>query len=440
MIISLAQLRQQFSSAPLSSPEFQDGDPRKLQPLSLEQQKKRAKELLRGLRRTDPEAISRHRLHLPEVTLSADATPRLCDAQQIVARENGFCKWSELHAHCEYVRIAFKSVAEGSPSALDGDVRTLHIRCGHDIMHKLAVAGFTGDFLAFADPYVQGPVPHTDSLQEFIRIRARFLRPWFESPEAALERLTQDYAALEMATDYPRVMLWFEHDSYDQLILAKLFHFFQHAAQRPQQLRLICVSRFPGVKRFNGIGQLPAEAMRVLWNQFSNAGPAQLSLGKQAWDAITAPTPAPLRDLIATQTPAIPVMAKALARHLEELPSTRNGLSLTEHLTLKTLTEEGAMNASRLFTRYTNYHEPLPFLGDLQYWKILSGLADAERAAIVIDRKGSKPVEWMVSVTQLGRELLTGTADWLALNRIDRWVGGMHIDSRTSPVWRFDSK
>ena len=42
-------------------------------------------------------------------------------------------------------------------------------------------------------------------------------------------------------------------------------------------------------------------------------------------------------------------MSRALARHLHELPSVENGLSLTEQLTLQILAEKGPMNAARIF-------------------------------------------------------------------------------------------
>jgi len=39
----------------------------------------------------------------------------------------------------------------------------------------MVVAGFSGDFLVFADPYVHGPVPETQSLAEFIEVRAAYV-------------------------------------------------------------------------------------------------------------------------------------------------------------------------------------------------------------------------------------------------------------------------
>ncbi len=335
--------------------------------------------------------------------------------------------------------IERNAVSQSTPTALDNNCRTLHIRCGNDIMHKLVAAGFVGDFLAFADPYVQGPVPRTDTLTEFIRIRADYLAQAHAAPHA-LKGLTEDYAALEQARDYPLVTLWLEHDSYDQLILAKLLHFFSAPNKCPARLRFISVTHFPGVQRFNGIGQLPPDALRVLWAQFAEVSAAQFEFAKQAWHALTAPTPELLAQLIAAPSPALPVMANALHRHLQELPSLHNGLSLTEQLTLQVLSNEGPLNAARLFGSYTNRYEPLTFLGDSMYWCYLDDLAGAPQPAIILNKHGEKPKDWDVELTPLGRDLLNDNAHWLELNPVQRWVGGVHIDVRNRPVWCYDGK
>jgi hypothetical protein len=436
MIVSLAALRQQPASPARSLPEFADGDPRKLQPISLEQQKKRAKELLRDLRMKKPEALARWRQFHRRTRPAVDTELHLNDAQLILARENGFGKWTDFKAHIDRARIARAAVEQGRPTALDADHRTLHIRCGNDIQHKLAIAGFVGDFLAFPDPYVQGPVPKTESLEEFLRIRVEFLATAY-GVEETYEHFLQLYQSLEQARDYQRVMLWFEHDSYDQLILARLLDYFSDPAKRPARLQFISITHFPGVKIFNGLGQLPPEALRMLWEQFTDVTEPQFTLGRQAWEAITALTPEALVTLIATDTPALPTMAIALRRHLQELPATKNGLSLTEQLTLQVLAEKGAMNAARLFGWYTNHYEPLTFWGDLQYWLVLSGLAEAPRPALTLEKHGENPKDWQVDITPLGHDLLDNKADWLTLNPVQRWVGGVQVDSREPSVWRF---
>ncbi|HEV8628763.1 MAG TPA: hypothetical protein VGV61_00500, partial [Thermoanaerobaculia bacterium] len=72
--------------------------------LNLEQQRKRAKDLLRAHRRRDPDAVARVHRHLPRAAgllpVQVAALPlRLADAQLVVAREAGFPTWPRLKHH-----------------------------------------------------------------------------------------------------------------------------------------------------------------------------------------------------------------------------------------------------------------------------------------------------------------------------------------------------
>jgi hypothetical protein len=284
-------------------------------------------------------------------------------------------------------------------------------------------------------------VPRTETLEEFVRIRATFLEE-HQGVHDEFERLLESYRDLDKARDYELVNIWMEHDSYDQLVLAKLLDFFSEHRHRPQRLRLVSVTQFPGVQRFIGLGQLPPEALRVLWNDFEDVDARQLLLGREAWAAVTSPSPEAVLDLVNTATPALPTMAKALERHLAELPSAENGLSLTQQLTLHILAEKGAMTAPRLFGWYTNDYEPLPFLGDAGYWIVLRELANTEQPAIRIEERTDIPTErkqhWHVTLTAFGERLLRNEADWLRANTVERWVGGVRIDSREPVSWRYD--
>jgi hypothetical protein len=318
------------------------------------------------------------------------------------------------------------------------DRSVLHIRCGHDIMEKLADAGFEGDFLWFGDPYVQGPVPRSSTLEEFVRIRAQFLEPQTGGRDVFGE-LHSAYRDLERARDYSQVNIWLEHDSYDQLVLAKLLHDFSEPSTRPPRLRMMVATHYPGVARFIGLGQLPPEALRALWSDFHDVTEGELALGKSAWDAVTSATPEALANLVKTGTPALPAMTPALRRHLRELPSIENGLGLTEHLTLQILGEKGAVTGARLFSVYTNEYEPLPFLGDSGYWTVLSGLATARTPALRITPwvgRCSQIEDAAIESLPFGRTLIDRRADWLHTNDIDRWIGGVRIDSRQPQNWR----
>ena len=304
------------------------------------------------------------------------------------------------------------------------------------------MAGFCGDFLAFADPYCQGPVMDTRSLSEFIDSRVEFITNAYKLPSKNRLRETMEveYSSLDKARDYQRVNIWLEHDSYDQLILAKLLDYFSEPAHRSKQIQLITVERFPGIKTFNSIGQLPPDAFRVLWRQFKDITEEQFAIGQQTWSALKSTSPATLLDITQSGTPALPTMSKAVARHLQELPSLTNGLSLVEELTLRILVDKGSINAARLFGWYTNHYEPLTFLGDTQYWDNIHRLAAGKTPAITITKNGDRPKEWQVELTDVGLALLKKSIDWLDITQAKRWIGGIEINPANNLHWRVDRR
>src|SRR5208283_1127557 len=73
--------------------------------LNLEQQKKRGRELLRGMRAGDAGALMRLRRQHGRWAAVDEATVRqqvaLHDAQFVIAREQGFASWPKLKAYAE---------------------------------------------------------------------------------------------------------------------------------------------------------------------------------------------------------------------------------------------------------------------------------------------------------------------------------------------------
>jgi len=69
--------------------------------LTLDQVKKEAINLLRGLERRDPEALRRYQAVDPVTDISK---PALDDARFIIAREHGFSSWRKLKEHIEKLR------------------------------------------------------------------------------------------------------------------------------------------------------------------------------------------------------------------------------------------------------------------------------------------------------------------------------------------------
>ena len=405
--------------------------------LNLEQQKKRAKELLKAVREDDTDAVDRWDVHHPK---GAAADRLLADAQLVIARENGFPSWPRMKAHIDTLRIARQRMEAERPSVPDS-AEMAHIRCGEDIRHSLKVAGFAGAFVEFSDPYCQGPVRCLDRAA-FLDTRAQFIVSAYDRPlKETWDELEAAYDTVDALGAGDRATLWFEHDSYDQLILARLLAHFSRLDECPD-LRMVCVGEVPGVQGFVGLGQLHPEVLLWLWeNELKPVTEGQLALGAEVWDALTDPDPTDLARFVRNGTPALPLMAPALHRHLRELPSVRTGLGLTQELALSILAEaeQQSLPAGRIFHALMTRHEPLPFLGDLMFWHVLKDL-DCSTEPVIVQDPETADLPWpkqVYALTVTGRRALAGELDYLAIAGAPRWIGGVEIRPRERS-WRWD--
>jgi hypothetical protein len=339
--------------------------------LKLEQQRKRAKDLLRAVRAGDPAA----RRRLADVVTLPDAPDamaiKLADAQFAIARELGFRTWHDLRTHVTAPAAARVAIARPGP-AVDADMPTLHVRCGTDIKTALEAARFSGDFLPVWDPFPVGPV--TDA-PNWIAQRARFHADTGTAGDVNYDAFLAELTAADRrlaasARTYARVVIWAEHDSHDQLSLIRCLAHYARTGP-PHVLELISVDHFPGSRRFIGLGQLPPEAMWLLWNRRDVVDAERLSAGAAAWAALTSADPSALAAIARTRTPALPHVGRAIRRHLQELPSSMNGLSLTESLVLQILAR-GPASVSDLWRVSQGELEPMPFLGDTMFLHILN--------------------------------------------------------------------
>ena len=393
--------------------------------LNLEQQRKRAKELLaRLLAGAAPEQLGPlKRLARP---------PRLADAQWLIARELGFATWPQLKAHVDAIDFAVRH-----PSfAADDEAGTQHWRCGNDIAHSLQLAGFRGAFHMFDDPLTMGPVPAMPSAA-FIALRSEFVHQAFGvPPDEALRHTQQQYQALAQAADAARVVLWCEADAYDQLFLVAVL---ANLPARPRQLELIAVDHVPGVQRFYGIGQLAPDVLAWLWPQRRPVDDAAVALARRAWDAYRAPSPLAWATLAHGDTSPLPLLGPALRRQLQELPGARDGLSMTERMALQILRDFGRIRFGEVFAELHRRREPLPYLGDSMFEALMRPLIDAPRPLM---QEFETELAWPqrpLALTALGAQVLDGSQYWLDHAAATRWVGGVQLQPRR-PHWTIDDE
>ena len=311
----------------------------------------------------------------------------------------------------------------------------LHVTNGDSAAERIRASGLRGKVLAWRDVLHEGPVPADRDASTLREIRADYLgRDDPRRRAAILEQLERRDRRLESADPADEVVLWFEHDLYDQLQLIQILDRFRNHGDR--SLSLVCIDRFPGVERFRGLGQLSPDQIATLFPRREALSPRQRELARAAWTAFGSADPSAILSLLRRDTSPLAFLASALRRHLAQFPSTHNGLGRTEQQALVAAAAGGRL-ARDLF-RADLDAEQAPFLGDTVFYDYLSGLSREDPALLEIDRRdGGEIADAAVRVTDDGHRVLAGRADRVRLNGLDRWFGGTHLAGHEA-AWRFN--
>src|SRR5215210_6111785 len=189
-------------------------------------------------------------------------------------------------------------------------------------------AHVVGDIIAWRDVLHEGPVPALPAA-ELRPLRAQVLAAMgaADAAQAEAELRARDERLEAAVEEGQRVVLWFEHDLYDQLQLLQIL---SGLPDRPTGIELICIGSFPGHPRFAGLGELDPDELASLWPVRAPVAYEHVRAARAGWDAFRGGDPTALARIAASPDGRLPFLAAALRRLLEELPGARNGLARTE--------------------------------------------------------------------------------------------------------------
>jgi hypothetical protein len=315
----------------------------------------------------------------------------------------------------------------------------LHVTNGDCAAGLLRRSGIPGDVLVWPDVLHEGPIP-AEHGAVWRLTRARFLH---ESGGGSFEHMLREYergdAALDRYREHDELVLWFEHDLFDQLLLARHLHWLGTQGQVGTQVSLICIDRFPGVDRFAGLGQLSPSDLATLFPTRQPVTPAHVRAGADVWRAFTSGDPRALNAIVRHGVAELPFMSGALKRHLEEFPHVRDGLSRTERAVLESVASS-PRDVRELFIALQDLEERI-YMGDATFWNIVRRMANGAEPLVGVSGPADAdealpPVK--ISLAPAGQRVLAGGADAVRLRGIDRWLGGVHLTPQN--VWRWDGE
>jgi hypothetical protein len=326
----------------------------------------------------------------------------------------------------------------------------LHIHNGDSSANTAKESSLPGEHFAWREALIDGPNPGGLEGEEWRNLRAEHLSEAYGIDEnQCRQELWAQEQKLARFSDHEEVVLWFEHDLFCQTILIYLLNWFGEQELGKTKLSLVCIGDFPGKQNFRGLGELSSDELASLFPKRRPVTSAELKLAASAWQAYSSSNPTDIEKFLQTDTSPLAFLSPALRAHLKRFPSTRNGLGRIENTALE-LIQNGSKTFKDLFAKFGSA-ETIYGLGDAQFWLALRRMSEARQPLLAMGENGEEGQaasgpdaavrilpNARFEVTDLGREITRGEADFVSLNGIDCWLGGVHLDGQ--PLWRWDEQ
>lgn len=258
----------------------------------------------------------------------------------------------------------------------------LHVANGHGTTRLIEQAHLPGRTSIWADPLHEGPIVNADD-DELIRIRAAAIARDLGESAAEVEADLRSWRRVVDADDrYDELVLWYEHDVFDQLNLIQLLSRIGRDRPARKPVSLVSIDAYPGQADFKGLGELAPADIAALFTQRRPVTREQLAVAAQAWDAFRSQERPRLEALLREDTSPLPFLAAALRRYLDEAPAGPGGLTRSE----QRLLEQLAQGPVEIQTAWRRMHdgETAFYITDSSFWSLLKGLADRRPALIDI--------------------------------------------------------
>ncbi|WML46711.1 DUF1835 domain-containing protein [Neobacillus sp. PS3-34] len=302
----------------------------------------------------------------------------------------------------------------------------IHIVNGDVVGNK--IQQIDGDIIVWREMYDFGPLSLTWSKEEQINRRAHFFEEKLGIPSKVfIDNCQRQNSLLNDIPKSEEIILWFEHDRFDQTMLMYLLT--ELSSKGFRNLSMISINQYPGIDPFHGLGQLSSEQLIELLEIKKEITNEQIHEAVTGWKAYNSNDRDDIEKWILTENHFLPFLLQVFKDHRGYFPSHKTGLNEVESLALSFI-KEGECLFYNLFNSIAKN-------------RLNDGLSNLHFAAILNElMKGSHPLLFSdiplpnyllpasnakLELTSHGLDVLNGEQNRIHLVGIDWWVGGVHL-------------
>jgi hypothetical protein len=328
--------------------------------------------------------------------------------------------------------------------------RTLHVVLGSNAATCLTRSRVASpaEILVFADPLSCGPLSPIADLGAWIDERQTYWANLGWREEEA-DRVRSRFAKGDLVAAAPsdldadEIIAWVGTGLDDQIAVAWLPSFLRAAGVRPRELKVVQWQRNSRDVEIASLGMLvPTEfAARPPSRSLTEENLAELD---DVWRALTSADPADLIAILRTTSVRFPLLGRALSDGLLRYPDAVSGLNAWEMRLLHNVRRVGPNGGRVIGNALADGYDLLregrtgrDVVGDSWLIERMFRLASSSLREPVLELEGTRDeyVSSEVRLTPFGQRILDGKANFVAVNGMDDWVFGVHLQSNVGRVW-----
>ncbi|MEI4770419.1 DUF1835 domain-containing protein [Psychrobacillus sp. FJAT-51614] len=302
----------------------------------------------------------------------------------------------------------------------------IHIVNGDVVGNK--IRDIDGEIIVWREMYDFGPLSLEWSKEELLQRRAAFFEDRLEIPSTIfISNCVKQNNLLSNISTKEEVVLWFEHDRFDQTMLMYLIS--ELSVLGIVNISMISINQYPGIHPFQGLGQLSSEQLIALLDSKKELSTDEILEAISGWIAYNSKDAEEYKRWIHNTPHFLPFLLPFFQEHNSYFPSLKTGLNEVEYLSLS-LIHEGNRQFYELFKKVTEKRVN-DGLSDFHLTAILNELMKGPNPLIMTNQPLPNYADSVsnakLEITSAGCEVLNEKLNRMDLVGIDWWIGGVHM-------------